>query len=115
MTYPASGHTYTKLLYNFDNVPINATGSTGSGNFDVSNFYTKSAYAYIGTQTAASGSLIISGSFDRVHYYTFLSGSFLSGSVSYYTFTDAIPFISVNLYNHVTGSAISGSLFLDVA
>ena len=108
--YSSSGKYFAKTLYAFNNVPISSTGSTGSGEIDVTPHNTKSAYAYI-SGSAVSGSLIVSGSFDRTNWYTWKSGSFNSGSISYFTFTDAIPLITVNIHNHYTGS-VSGSLWL---
>jgi len=101
----------TTTLYSAFNFALGATGSTGSGNFNVSQYSGKSAYAYLHTATT-SGSLIVSGSFDGTNYFQFRSGSFVNGSLQWFTFFDAVPNISVNLFNQVTGSAISGSLYL---
>jgi hypothetical protein len=102
----------TDSLYGFNNLTIDASSSTGSSNFDVSSYGTKSAYAYIGVTQDASGSLVVSGSPNGTNYFQLRSGSFNSGSLFWFTIYDAIKNISVNLYNSVTGSAISGSLFL---
>lgn len=101
--------------YEAYNFTLGATGSTGSGNLDVSPYTTKSAYAYIHTTQNASGSLVVSGSLDAsgTNYFTIRSGSFNSGSLQWFTFYDAIKYVSVNLYNQVSGSAISGSLYLN--
>jgi len=113
-SYKSSGQTFNTTLYGFNNVPVASTGSTGSGIINVSQYYTKSAYAYISSATR-SGSLIVSGSFDRTNWFTWKSGSFNSGAISYFTFTDAIPLVTVNIHNHYTGSAVSGSAWLVVA
>jgi hypothetical protein len=103
-----------KLLYSFTNVTIGQSGSTGSTTFDVSPYTTKSAYGYIGVTQNASGSVVVSGSFDGTNWYSFQSGSINSGSITTKTFTDAIRYVQVYLYNNVTGSAISGSGYLAV-
>jgi hypothetical protein len=100
------------LLYSFNNVTIGASGSTGSTAIDVSRYATKSAYGYIGTTQVASGSLVVSGSIDGTNYYSLQSGSSNSGSLITKTFTDAVRTVKVYLYNNVTGSVISGSVFL---
>jgi len=103
----------TTTLYSAFNFALGATGSTGSGNFNVTQYSGKSAYAFIGTTQNASGSLIVSGSFDGgTNYFQFRSGSFGSGSLQWFTFFDGVTHISVNLFNQVTGSAVSGSLYL---
>ena len=106
ITSPSS---FTNTLYTFNNVTIGATGSTGSGTLDVSHYTTKSVYGYIGTTQNASGSLVVSGSFDGANYFQLKSGSFNSGSLSYFTFFEAVPLMQVFLYNS-SASVISGSL-----
>ena len=113
--YKTSTSTVSKALFTSDNVTIGITGSLVSGIIDVSNYSVKSVYAYLGMSTWASGSLVVSGSFDRVHYYQLKSGSFTSGSLSYFTFFDSVPLINVCLYSTNNASAISGSLFLVVS
>jgi len=112
--YGSSGKFFNKTLYGFNNVPISATGSTGSGNINVSPYNTKSVYGYITvTGSSSSGSLTVSGSFDNTAWFK-LTGSnyFSSGSLNYITFTDAVPTIRVDLRNDYTGSSVSGSLYL---
>ena len=109
ISYP---YPQTSTLYSFFNVTVGASGSTGSGNLNVSNYKTKSIYAFIHTTQNASGSLIISGSFNRTNFFEMESGSFNSGSLSWYTITDVVPIIQCSVRNYVTGSAVSGSLFV---
>ena len=97
-------------LYTFYNVSIGASGSTGSSTgVDVSTYSVKSIYAFIGTTQNASGSLVVSGSFDKTNYFQLKSGSLASGSLSYFTFFDGVQLIKPYLYNSAT-TAISGSL-----
>jgi len=111
-SYSSSGKGFNKTLYSFHNVPVTVSGSTGSGDIDVSQYYTKTTYAYISGSTR-SGSLTISGSFDATNWFK-LTGStnFNSGTLNYITMTDAIPTMRVHLGATYTGSAVSGSLFL---
>ena len=114
-SYSSSGKGFNKTLYGFNNVPVTASGSTGSGNIDVSQYYTKSTYGYIGGSTL-SGSITISGSFDSINWFK-LTGSqiFNSGTLNYITITDAVPLLKVSIFSAYTGSASSGSLFLVAA
>lgn len=100
-------------LYASNNSNITAGGGKTSGNLDVSGYSTKSIYGYLYPETSCSGSLVVSGSFDGTNYYSFRdSGVFNSGSLMWFTIVDALPNLSANLYNSVTGSAVSGSLFV---
>lgn len=110
--YPNTGK--YKLLYSSVNGTVAASSGITSGNYNVFPYTTKSVYAYIGTTQNATGSLVVSGSFDGTNYYTLRSGSFSSGSLTWFTIFDAVSQVSVNLYNQVTGSAISGSIYLAV-
>ncbi len=107
-TYPEK----FKLLFSYVNQSIGASGSSGSGTIDISPYSTKSAYGYIGTTQNATGSLVVSGSIDGTNFYSIQSGSVTSGSITTKTFTDATRSVQVYLYNSVTGSAISGSVYL---
>ena len=112
-THASSGKFFTKTLYSFNNVPIGATGSTGSEEINVTSYYTKTAYGFI-SGSSLSGSLTISGSFDNTNWFKITgSGVFNSAtSVGYVTLTEPVTSIKISLYNNYTGSAVSGSLYL---
>jgi hypothetical protein len=105
----------SKTLYSTNNVTIGITGSIVSSAFDVSPYSVKSIYAYLYPTTQSSGSLVVSGSFDRTNYYQLKSGSFNSGSLSYFTFFDSVPLIKVSLISNNAAAAVSGSLFIVVS
>ena len=113
--YPITSTTVTDLLYSFYNFGI-ATGSylsTGSPTLDLTSYTTKSVFAYIGTALSASGSLKISGSFDRTNWFLYTSSGFHSGSLQRCIFTDPVPFAGFYLViGEVTGSTCSGSLYV---
>lgn len=105
-----------KSLYTLSNKTIGANLQTGSSSIDVSGYGIKTIFGYIHTTQDASGSLVVSGSFDNVTYFQYkTSAVFNSGSTgSTINIEEALPYISVHLKNSVTGSAVSGSLYLSV-
>ena len=114
--FPSSQKYFAQTIYGFHNVPISNTGSTGSPILNVDNAYVKSVYAYIGKTQNASGSLKVSGSFDGTNYFEMKNNSnFNSGSLTWFSFPDAVPRITTHLTNLVTGSAISGSMYVVVS
>ena len=112
--------TFTKLLYSAFNFTITtgasaANNATGSPILDVSQYTTKSAHAFLNlTPNAAQGALIVSGSFDGTNWFTLRSGSFLTGSLHWFTFFDAVPKIqAVLVVSAITSSAFAtGSLYV---
>jgi hypothetical protein len=88
---------------------------TGSPSINVKYYSNVTFFGAIGTQQDGSGSLVISGSFDKVTWHKIQTGSvFNSGSNAKITLTDAIPYISGHLLSATTGSAITGSLYVCV-
>lgn len=108
----------TQVLYSAFNFTLKSgsvagsTFVTGSPVLNAMDFYSKSVYSYIHTTQNASGAYVVSGSLDGTNYFQLKSGSLNSGSFTIQTFTDVVPTIRVYLYNSVTGSDISGSLYV---
>jgi hypothetical protein len=111
---------FTKLLYSAYNFAITtgasaANNATGSPVLDVSQYITKSVHTFLNlTPTAASAALIISGSFDGTNWFVLRSGSFLTGSLNWFTFYDAVPKIQACIViSGITGSnTVTGSLYV---
>ena len=105
---------YPVSLYAAKSFSLGAGLQTGSPSIDVRPYSAKTVYAFIGTQQNGSGSVVVSGSFDNVTYHQYLVGAvFNSGSTgSKVNIEDAVPYLSVHLSNSVTGSGITGSLYL---
>ena len=105
---------YPVSLYAVKSFSLGAGLQTGSPGIDVRPYKTKTVYATIWTGSDASGSLVVSGSFDNVTYHQYLVGAvFNSGSSgSKMNIEDALPYLSVHLKCEITGSALTGSLYL---
>jgi len=103
---------YISLYQIYNSSLGNTSNPTGSPLINVSNYNTKSVFAFLHTTQNVSGSLVVSGSFDGTNTFLLRSGSFNSGSFIYFTFYDAVPWISVWLNHSGSGLANSGSLYL---
>ena len=113
-----TGSAFTSLLYSGYNFSITtganaSNNATGSPSLDVSNYITKSIYGFLHTTQSVIGALVVSGSIDGTNWFLFRSGSFSSGSLNWFTITDAVPKIQAFLFvNAITGSSASGSLYI---
>ena len=105
---------YPVSLYAVKSFSLGGGLQTGSPSIDVRPYSTKTVYAFIGTQQNGSGSIVVSGSFDNTTWHNYIVGGvFNSGSTgSKINLEDAVPYLSVHLKSEITGSALTGSLYL---
>ncbi len=111
VVYPQANN--PKSLYSAFNASVGKTGSLTSGTLDVSTYPTKTFATYIGKLIDATGSHVLSGSFDGTNYFSITGSSAVSsGSLIYFTITDIFKSVQYTLKNLDPGVAISGSLYV---